>query len=87
VLDRLAAGDHTADGRMLQAPGKRPRRHRHPRGYLGATDLVHQFELALDLGRVLPGAPVVAGGDPGARLVLAAQVSIGQRLPDNDPKS
>jgi hypothetical protein len=80
LLDRLAAGDHTADGRVLQAPGQRPPRQGHPLGHLSPPDLVHQLQLALDFGRVVPGTPVVAGGDLGAGLVLAAEVAVGQRL-------
>jgi hypothetical protein len=34
---------------------------------------------------VVTGAPVVAGGDPGARPVLAAQVAIGQWLSRDHP--
>jgi hypothetical protein len=38
------------------------------RWHLGAPDLLDQFKLALDVRRVLPGAPVVAGGDARARV-------------------
>src|SRR5215472_1979569 len=53
LLDRLAAGDHRADSRVLQAPGKCPARQRHPRGDLAGRDLLNPGEPHVDVGGVL----------------------------------
>jgi hypothetical protein len=65
LLYGLAAGDHAADGRVLQTPGERPRRHGHGVGDPDVPDLLHQLQLVLDLRRIMSRAPVVAGGDGG----------------------
>jgi hypothetical protein len=46
LLDALAAGDHAGDGRVLEAPRQRPRRHVHPRRYLLVADPLGLLELA-----------------------------------------
>ena len=70
----LAPGNHTRDGRMLQAPRERPLRHVNALGNLFASDPLYLFELPLYYGRVVTTAHVgLLEGRAG--LVFAAEVS------------
>jgi len=73
--DILAAGDDARDGRVLQAPGQGPRRHRHAGGNF-RSDLLDLGEQAIDeFGGVLRAG---VGGKARAGLVFAGQIAAGQ---------
>ena len=74
LLDILAAGNHTRDGRMFQTPRKRPLRHGNALGDLFASDPLYLFELPLYYGRVVTTAHIgFFEGRTG--LVFTAEVS------------
>src|SRR5690606_11233752 len=85
LLDTLAPGDDGRDGRMLQAPGERPLRHRHAGRHLFAGDALDLGQLAIALLSLVPPAHL-AGVEGMAGLVLARQVPAGQRHPRQHPQ-
>ena len=84
LFHRLAARDHTGHGRMLEAPGQRPGRHRHTIGHLFFLDLLHLPEPILNALEVPAGTQIALLGEPGARLILATQEAAGERDPSQN---
>lgn len=59
LLDALAAGDHTGDRWMLQAPSKGPFRHRRALRHFLLLDLLHQSQFLIDLFPLVVFADIV----------------------------